>query len=327
MESGNGVIVAPDSDGAMRIYAYSTVTSPLFTEKLYVILGIPEEAALAQVNGTFGRNVVILGIVAVLSLAAAWLGGDFFFLRRINLLIKTAKHLGAGDTTARTHKSISYGRSELSQLARIFDQMADSLEQREADLKSSNRELAIAYDATLEGWMRVLDLRHKETEGHTMRVAQMTVELARAMGMGEAEIKHTHRGALLHDIGKIGIPDGTLLKPDKLTPDEMRVMRQHPVLAYEMLSPIAYLQSSLDIPYCHHEKWDGTGYPRGLGGEQIPLAARIFAVVDVWDALRSDRSYRKGWPEEKVLDYIREHAGTHFDPQVVGIFLHLVKKS
>lgn len=137
---------------------------------------------------------------------------------------------------------------------------------------------------------------------------------------------HVRRGALLHDIGKMGVPDSILSKPDKLTDGEWVAMRKHPVFAYEMLAPIAYLKPALDIPYCHHEKWDGSGYPRGLKGEQIPLAARLFAIVDVWDALRSNRPYRAAWPEEKALEHIRSEAGTHFDPEIVELFLKLWKR-
>ncbi|MBC8265139.1 MAG: GAF domain-containing protein [Anaerolineales bacterium] len=191
------------------------------------------------------------------------------------------------------------------------------------DLQRSNVELTLAYDTTLEGWSRALDLRDKETEGHTQRVAEMTLRLAQAMGISNAELVHNRRGALLHDIGKMGIPDAILHKPGPLTDEEWEIMRKHPVYAYEMLSPIAYLHPALDIPYCHHEKWDGTGYPRGLKGETIPLSARVFSVVDVWDALRSDRPYRKAWPEEKVLAHIREQAGKHFDPQVMEVFLKM----
>jgi putative nucleotidyltransferase with HDIG domain len=184
-------------------------------------------------------------------------------------------------------------------------------------LQQSNSELTQAYDATIEGWSRALDLRDKETEGHSLRVTEMTVELARAFGLSDAELVQVRWGSLLHDIGKMGVPDGILLKPSALTEEEWVAMKKHPVFAYEMLAPIHYLRLALDIPYCHHEKWDGSGYPRGLTGEQIPLTARIFAVVDVWDALTSDRPYRPAWTEEKALEYIRASAGTHFDPQVV----------
>jgi putative nucleotidyltransferase with HDIG domain len=192
-----------------------------------------------------------------------------------------------------------------------------------ADLQRSNTDLLLAYDTTLEGWSAALDLRDRETEGHSQRVTEMTVRLARVLDVSEQELEYIRRGALLHDIGKMGVPDVILHKPGKLTDEEWVIMRQHPGLAYQMLSPIAFLRPALDIPYCHHEKWDGTGYPRQLKGEAIPLAARIFAVVDVWDALRSDRPYRSGWPEARVRDYIREQAGQHFDPKIVDAFLAL----
>jgi HD-GYP domain-containing protein (c-di-GMP phosphodiesterase class II) len=191
------------------------------------------------------------------------------------------------------------------------------------DLQRSNAELTISYDATLEGWSRALDLRDKETEGHSQRAAETTLQLARALGMDEAELVHVRRGALLHDLGKIGIPDALLQKPGPLTDEEWQVMRKHPTVTHDLLAPITYLRPALDIPYCHHEKWDGTGYPQGLKGEEIPLAARIFAVVDVWDALRSDRPYRAAWAEEKVREYIQDQAGKHFDPKVVEAFLKI----
>ncbi|HEX6605376.1 MAG TPA: HD domain-containing phosphohydrolase, partial [Chloroflexia bacterium] len=189
------------------------------------------------------------------------------------------------------------------------------------DLQRSNDELAAAYDTTLEGWARALDLRDHETQGHTQRVTERTLALARALGFSEPDLLHVRRGALLHDIGKMGIPDAILLKPGPLTADERAVMRRHPVYAYELLAPIAFLRPALDIPYAHHERWDGTGYPRGLRGSAIPLAARVFAVVDVWDALLSDRPYRPAWPAPEVRAYLRAHAGTHFDPAVVAAFL------
>lgn len=192
------------------------------------------------------------------------------------------------------------------------------------DLQRSNTDLESAYEATIEGWSHALDLRDKETEGHTLRVTEITLRLAKAMGIGDAELVNVRHGALLHDIGKMGVPDSILLKPGKLTDEEWVLMRKHPVFAHELLSPIAYLHPALDIPYCHHEKWDGTGYPRGLKGEAIPLSARIFAVVDVWDALLSDRPYRKAWSKKKVRKHIQLHAGTHFDPNVVPVFLRLM---
>jgi putative nucleotidyltransferase with HDIG domain len=194
------------------------------------------------------------------------------------------------------------------------------------DLQRSNFELAQAYSRTILGWSHALDLRDKETNDHTYRVTEMTLKLARLVGMKDAELIQVKYGALLHDIGKMGIPDSILLKEDYLSNEEWEIMRRHPTYAYEMLSPIEYLRSALDIPYCHHERWDGTGYPRGLSGEQIPLAARLFAVVDVWDALRSNRPYRKGWGEDKVRDYILSQAGSHFDPNAVSLFLRVVEE-
>jgi len=196
--------------------------------------------------------------------------------------------------------------------ARLFD-----------DLQESNAELEIAYQATLEGWVRALDLRDKETEGHTQRVTTLTQRLARSMGVGEDDMVHITRGALLHDIGKMAIPDGILLKPSDLTTEERLTIQQHPIYAYQMLSPIKFLRPALDIPYCHHEKWDGTGYPRGLKGDTIPFAARIFSVVDVWDALIYDRPYRKGIAPAGVKKMITEKSGSHFDPRVVDAFFTL----
>jgi putative nucleotidyltransferase with HDIG domain len=192
------------------------------------------------------------------------------------------------------------------------------------NLQQSNIELALAYDETIAGWSRAMDLRDKETEGHTQRVTELTLKLARAMRIRESELAHIRRGALLHDIGKMGVPDNILLKADQLTDEEWEKMRQHPVWANEMLSSIRYLQPALDIPYCHHEKWDGSGYPRGLKGTEIPIAARIFAVSDVWDAITSDRPYRTGWSEEEALKYIEEQSGKYFEPEVVREFFRLI---
>jgi len=198
-------------------------------------------------------------------------------------------------------------------------QLFDRLRQAHADLQQ-------AYDATLEGWSRALDLRDQETEDHTLRVTALTVQLARSLGVPDQDLVHIRRGALLHDIGKMGIPDEILRKRGGLTRDEWDVMRKHPIYAYELLWPIAYLRPALDIPYAHHEKWDGTGYPRGLKGAQIPLAARIFAVVDVWDALRADRPYRAGWSDARARRHLREQAGRHFDPAVVEAFLRMLEE-
>jgi HD-GYP domain-containing protein (c-di-GMP phosphodiesterase class II) len=190
----------------------------------------------------------------------------------------------------------------------------------------AQKALIQSYETALEGWSRAMDLRDKETEGHTQRVTDLTVCIARAMRLDESAIVNMRRGALLHDMGKLGIPDNILLKPGKLTDEEWVIMRKHPQFAYEMLLPMDFLRLALDIPYCHHEKWDGTGYPRGLKGEEIPLAARIFAVTDVWDALRSDRPYREGWATEKVRDYISSQSGKHFDPKIIEVFLNMLEQ-
>jgi putative nucleotidyltransferase with HDIG domain len=192
------------------------------------------------------------------------------------------------------------------------------------DLQRSNLELTVAYDATIEGWAQALELRDQETEGHSRRVPELTLELARQLGLHGEALVHIRRGALLHDIGKMSIPDAILHKPGPLTDEEWAIMRRHPVRAYELLSKIPYLQQALDIPYAHHEKWNGSGYPRGLVGEQIPIAARIFTVVDVFDALTSDRPYRLALNLPEALEYIRSQAGSHFDPKVVDAFLQII---
>lgn len=193
------------------------------------------------------------------------------------------------------------------------------------EIQTANMELLQAYDATIEGWSQAMDLRDEETEGHTQRVTDLTMKLARKMGLDDDALIHIRRGALLHDIGKLGVPDNILLKPGPLTDEEWMIMRKHPLFAYHMLNDIAYLKPALDIPYCHHEKWDGNGYPRGLMGQEIPIAARIFSVIDVWDALTSDRPYRPAWSKEKTLDYIQSQAGLYFDPEIVPVFLSLIE--
>lgn len=191
----------------------------------------------------------------------------------------------------------------------------------QARRQQANFELIQAYDETIAGWSHALDLRDHETEGHSQRVTEMTLLLAREMDYPENAMEHIRRGALLHDIGKVGIPDSILLKPGPLNADEWEIMRRHPGYARDLMTPISFLHPAIDIPYCHHEKWDGSGYPRGLKGEEIPLAARIFAVVDVWDALQSDRPYRKGWQNEAIHAYIQDQSGSHFDPQIVAVFI------
>ncbi|HAV75974.1 MAG TPA: hypothetical protein DCX53_01325 [Anaerolineae bacterium] len=208
--------------------------------------------------------------------------------------------------------------------ARLFEDLKAAnlnLEDTNIKLEAANIELKIAYEATLKGWVRALDMRDKETEGHTQRVTVLTERLARMMGVIGDDLLHITRGALLHDIGKMAIPDSILLKPGGLTDEERELIMKHPVYAYEMLSPIEFLRPAIDIPHYHHEKWDGTGYPSGLKGEDIPFAARIFPVIDVWDALTSNRPYRKGLPPDEVRERIKADSGRHFDPKVVDAFL------
>jgi len=199
------------------------------------------------------------------------------------------------------------------------------LVQERTKLQEAHSQLLGAYEATIEGWSRAMDLRDRETEGHSQRVTELTLRLAMARGLDTQELIHIRRGALLHDMGKLGIPDSILHKPGTFTAEEWAIMRRHPQLAYDMLHPVEYLHPALDIPYCHHEKWDGSGYPRGLKGDEIPLAARLFAVIDVWDALTSDRPYRRAWTNENALAYIREQSGKHFDPEIVDLFFKAIK--
>ena len=221
---------------------------------------------------------------------------------------------------------IALDQDQRSFLDMLAGQAAIAIESAQLfeNLQGSNVELMMAYDETIEGWSQAMDLRDKETEGHSRRVTEMTVKLAANFGSTPEELIHIRRGALLHDIGKLGVPDEILRNPKELTDEEWTIMHEHPQFAYNMLAPITYLHPALDIPFCHHEKWDGSGYPRGLKGNQIPLAARIFAVVDVWDALTSDRTYREAWTKEEALTFIQEQSGKHFDPRVVSIFIREV---
>jgi PAS domain S-box-containing protein len=224
------------------------------------------------------------------------------------------------ETTAR----VIYG--EENKVIEIQASSRDITERKESQvaLQQAHEGLREAYDKTIEGWVVALDLRDRETEGHTQRVTQMTVRLARELRFTEEEIIHIRRGALLHDMGKMGIPDEILQKPGPLTDEEWLIMRKHPQYAYQMLSPISYLNQALIIPYYHHERWDGSGYPHGLKGDQIPLFARLFAVVDVWDALSSDRPYRKRMPPKEVTEYLQKESGRLFDPYIVEKFLPLI---
>lgn len=213
--------------------------------------------------------------------------------------------------------ALGYDVSEVVEARQAIEELLTNLER-------TNTELLQAYETTIEGWSRALDLRDHETEGHSQRVTDLTVQLAASLGASEEQLLHLRRGALLHDIGKMGVPDSILLKPGPLTPEERAAMELHTVYAYELLSPISFLEPALPIPLYHHENWDGTGYPKGLKGEEIPLAARVFAVVDVFDALTNDRPYRSAWSQERALEHIRSEAGKRFDPKVVSAFIQLL---
>lgn len=221
-----------------------------------------------------------------------------------------------------------FSEEELRLLRSISDITASALNRAELieQLQTQTAELEEAYDGTIEGWARAMELRDKETQGHSERVTEMTLEVARQMGLKPADLEQIRRGVLLHDIGKMGIPDHILLKPGSLTEDEWQIMRKHPQYAYDMLSAVPYLRSAIDIPYCHHERWDGKGYPQGLKADKIPLYARIFAVVDVWDALTSERPYRPAWTEADAIKHIQSQSGKHFDPKVVKVFLKIIKE-
>ncbi len=231
------------------------------------------------------------------------------------------------NSVLRIFSSRAAAELERMQAEEEMQQINSDLERRVCEqtreVCAAHEALEQAYTATIEGWSRALDLRDKETEGHCRRVTDMTIRLACALGLPESEMDAIRWGALLHDIGKMGVPDGILLKPGPLTDEEWRIMRRHPEYAFDLLGPVEFLRPALDIPHFHHERWDGTGYPCGLAGEAIPLAARLFAIVDVWDALRSDRPYRESWPDQRVRDHIASLAGTHFDPALVEIFLQV----
>ena len=227
------------------------------------------------------------------------------------------------ETTARLFFDKNSQKQEFQASSRDITERKQSQEA----LQIAHADLQEAYDRTIEGWVKALDLRDRETEGHTQRVTEITVKLARKLNCTEDELVHIRRGALLHDMGKMGIPDEILQKPGPLTDDEWVVMCRHPQYAYQMLSPIKYLSQALIIPYYHHERWDGSGYPHKLKGKDIPLHARFFAVVDVWDALQSDRPYRKGLPSKEIVEYLQKEAGRLFDPEIVDIFIPLITET
>lgn len=279
------------------------------------LLGVSlPETFLVNTSTTTRLQVTALVAVALILVIVLGLNVANIITRPLLSLVRASQQVAEGDLLVQVEPR---GDDEVSDLTKSFNHMVSSLHESKMDLLK-------AYDSTLEGWSTALELRDRETEGHTQRVTDMTLQLAEAMGANSEQLVDIRRGALLHDIGKMGIPDAVLLSTGTLSAQDWEIMRKHPLYAYEMLSPIEYLRPALDIPLCHHERWDGLGYPRGLKGEEIPLAARIFAVVDVWDAMRSDRPYRKALPDDEVCQYIWESAGTQFDPEAVKCFFKLL---
>ena len=261
-------------------------------------------------------RIQIIGVVAAAFVLAILLGINLAssITRQLSDLAKASQAVADGDLKVRVKAN---SNDEIELLASSFNQMVHSL-------YLSKMDLVDAYDSTLQGWSIALELRDKETKGHTLRVADLTVEFAHKLGISTKSLADIRRGAVLHDIGKMGVPDEILLKPGPLTEEEWAIMYQHPQYAYDMLNDIEHLRPVMNIPYCHHEHWDGSGYPRGLKGEEIPIEARIFSIVDVWDALTSERPYRDAWSNETSIAYIREQAGKLFDPSMVPVFLELL---
>ena len=255
---------------------------------------------------------------------SSWFLAEKFFSYYCAPLVAKGETLGVLEVFHRETLAISPEKEDFLQA--LAGQAAIAIDSHHLlkNLEQSKKELYHAYDLTLEGWGKALALRDEDTQHHTENVTELSIQLAREIGMSEEDLVHVHRGALLHDIGKMGIPDNILLKSGPLTKNEWAIMRQHPKFAYDMISEIPYLLPASDIPYCHHERWDGNGYPRGLKGKEIPLAARVFSIVDTWDALLSNRSYRDAWEKKTVMDYIRNESGTRFDPEIVEIFIKMV---
>jgi putative nucleotidyltransferase with HDIG domain len=261
-------------------------------------------------------QIILLLAAAILLVVALGLSLSRVITQPILNLVHASTRIASGDFEVQLQPR---SNDEVAVLTTAFNEMVE-------DLQTSRNALLLAYDSTLEGWSKALELRDKETEGHTLRVAKMAVELARKLGVEGEALLHLQRGALLHDIGKMGVPDQILLKPGKLTDEEWVIMRKHCEYAFDLLWPIEYLRPAVDIPFSHHERWDGKGYPRGLRGTEIPLSARIFSIIDVWDALRSDRPYKKAFGYAESVAIIRSAAGTQFDPQVAEAFLEMVEQ-
>ena len=312
----NGVSPAPEELIGLENHSLEN-QSPVFRALLNHTAQIVHDFSKIRTPGPWVSHALANGFAAMISLPL-FFGEQVFGC--INIFADQNKIFSKEELALLSEMAddVSFGIHTLRM--RVEHRLAGEL------LEISNADLAMAYDATLEGWSHALELRERETAGHSQRVVSLTIALARNLKVDDEEITQIRRGSLLHDIGKMGIPDNILLKPGPLSEDEWVIMRQHPIFAYQLLSSVPYLIHALDIPYSHHEHWDGSGYPRKLKGEDIPLAARIFSVVDVWDALRSDRPYRPAWPEEAVINYIQEQSGKQFDPQVVDAFVNLVAR-
>jgi HD-GYP domain-containing protein (c-di-GMP phosphodiesterase class II) len=282
------------------------------------ILGVAlSQNAILQTSANSRWQIFFLIVSAFFLIILIGLNLANAITRPLTELVQASVRVSNGDLGLRIN---SRTNDEISTLTESFNTMVDSLHK-------SQEELLNAYDNTLEGWVKALELRDKETQGHSERVIELTLQLAVDMGINGEALMNVRRGALLHDIGKMGVPDAILNKVERLNEDEMAVIRNHPQFAYDMLKEIDYLRDALEIPFCHHEKWDGTGYPRELKGEEIPLAARIFSIVDVWDAMTNDRPYRKSIPHDEVISHLIEQKGRHFEPRIVDAFIRILKAS
>ena len=308
----DGAVESDEPDGVSRLWDGSQLGGAEESETAFVLAGVPTSVIFGSADTMLRRTLTGMTAAAVFVLALTWLGGELFIGRPTRALTTTAEKLSAGDYSART--GLSESRDELGRLAVAFDNLAKELEAR-------SRRLGAAYEGTLFGWARALELRDFETSGHSHRVTEMTVRLATAFDLSGTQLELVRYGALLHDIGKMAIPDEILLKPGPLSEDEWEVMRRHPVYAKQLLETIEFLRPAIDIPLYHHERWDGGGYPTGIAGPAIPLGARIFAVVDVYDALTSVRPYKEAWEPERAVEHVRLLAGSHFDPEIVEVFL------
>lgn len=274
------------------------------------------ESFLVSTTRTTRLQIIILGTATLLMVLLFGISLSILLTKPIMSLVSAAKKVSTGDYKVKVEPT---SHDELALLSNTFNQMIESI-------SDSRLKILDSYDSTLEGWSKALELRDQETNGHSQRVSNLMSKMMDALGIvGESRV-HFQRGVLLHDIGKMGIPDGILNKPGPLDENEMKIMRQHPVFAYEMLKEIDFLKPAMTIPYSHHEHWDGTGYPQGLRGEEIPLEARIFAIVDVWDAITSDRPYRRAMSREEAIATIREGSGTHFDPKLTDEFLAIIEE-